>query len=257
VEKFIDDKVYYKIFDRSFKQSSHIYNKKSKFNQLVPAEEVKANKQSVINYFAATNVLILQQVHGNKIIDTDLGVDFNLEADGAVTTQEGLVLAIQTADCVPILLSSDNGKVIGAAHCGWRGAKANIVHNLVNLMKQKWASNIKALIGPAIQQSSYEVDQEYFIGFIKENPENAVFFIDSPRPHHYMFDLPSYVELKLKQAGVENIVRMTDDTYSMPERYPSYRRSCHSTEEYRQNILSTIVIARNDASPPLSINKNS
>lgn len=242
MDQFINDKVYYKIFDKSFKQSTHIYNKRNKINQLVTEEEIKKNKQLVIDHFTANDILLLHQVHGNKIIDTDLAVDFNLQADGAVTTKPGLILAIQTADCVPILLSSDNGSVIGAAHCGWRGAKANIIDNLVTLMKQKKARNIKALIGPSIQQSSYEVDHEYRSSFVKENIENALFFTGSTRPHHYLFDLPGYVELKLKQAGVENITRNIDDTYLMFEKYPSYRRSCHSEEKYNQNILSTIMI---------------
>lgn len=242
MDEFINDKVYYKIFDRSYKHSTHIYSNRSKVNQLVAKAEIDSNKKLIIDHFTATNILLLQQVHGNKIIDTDLAVDFNPQSDGAVTTKQGLILAIQTADCVPILLSSDDGKVIGAAHCGWRGAKANIVDNLVNLMKQKWARNIKALIGPAIQQASYEVDHEYRSSFIKENITNASFFTSSIRPNHYLFDLPGYVELKLKQAGVENITRMADDTYLMYERYPSYRRSCHSEEKYSQSILSTIMI---------------
>ncbi len=57
-----------------------------------------------------------------------------------------------------------------------------------------------------------------------------------------MFDLPAYVELQLQEAGVKDITKMLEDTYSNPEKYPSYRRCCHTGELYNRTILSTIVI---------------
>lgn len=149
---------------------------------------------------------------------------------------------MRTADCVPVLLTSMKGEVIGAAHCGWPSSKANIIAKLVKMMHDKGAKEIKGLIGPSIQQYSYEVGPEYYESFIKEDATYAKFFKPSKKINHYMFDLPAFVELKLNQAGVVNLIKIKEDTYSMPEKYPSYRRDCHLGESYKLNILSTIII---------------
>lgn len=242
MDEFIKNKVYYKIFDGSFKQSSHIYSKKNKLGDSTTLESVENNRLTVVKHYDAENIVILQQVHGNKVIDADSDIENDPEADGAVTTKKNLVLTVQTADCVPILLSSEDGKVIGVAHCGWRGAKAGITNNLVELMHKKGAKNIKAIICPSIQQYSYEVDQEFYDNFIKQRAENSKFFSASLRTKHYMFDLSAYVELQLQKAGIKDITRMLEDTYTNPEKYPSYRRACHTGELYNRTILSTIVI---------------
>jgi YfiH family protein len=240
----IENKVYYKIFDLSFKQSSHIYSKKNKFDDPMHQQIIEENRKSVIDYYQAENMVILQQVHGNKIIDADLISDhtIDIEADGAVTTKENLILTVQTADCTPILLTSKNGEVIGSGHCGWRGSKAGIVSNLVKLMYHKGAKDIKAVICPTIQQYSYEVDQKYYDDFVNQQSDWSKFFIESNKKGCYMFDLPAYVELNLQEAGVKHIINVSEDTYTNPDKYPSYRRSCHTGELYNRTILSTISI---------------
>lgn len=240
MEELINGLVYYKIFDKSYKHSSHIYVKKNASTNLA---EIEKNKKSIINYFSADDILILHQVHGNKIIDSDIDVrPFELEGDGSVTSKKNLVLAIQTADCVPVLLASEDGIVIGAAHCGWKSSKANIVSNLVTSMKEKGAKKLIAVIGPAIAQASYEVDSKYYADFITDSPNNSVFFTESKRKEHYMFDLPKYVESRLQEMRIENIKRIAEDTYTNPLKYPSCRRSFHSRMPYKENILSAIVI---------------
>jgi YfiH family protein len=243
LNEFIKGKVYYKIFDKSFKRSSHIYAK-YKSNDPLSTGTIDNNKKAVLSSLNADNILVLHQVHGNVVIDADIIDDFNIEpeVDGAVTTKRNIILSIQTADCVPILLTSKDGLVIGAAHCGWKSAKANIVKNLVFLMRTKGATDIKAFIGPSIQQYSYEVDSEYYNSFIIENSEYFKFFAPSTKENNYMFDLPSFVEMKLRESNIDEIDKSADDTYSQRDKYPSYRRSCHLGTKYSKNILSTIII---------------
>ncbi|XVN43202.1 MAG: peptidoglycan editing factor PgeF [Candidatus Rickettsia vulgarisii] len=247
MNELIKNKVYYKIFDLSFKESNHTYRNKN--NNPASSQDIQNNRNAIINYYQAKNIFILQQEHTSDIIDTDLIEDYNanIVADGFVTTKENLILAIQTADCVPILLTSIDGKIIGAAHCGWKGAKAGIVINLIELMKTKGAKDLSAVIGPAISQYSYEVNSEFYNNFIKQQAGNSKFFIPSTKTEHYMFDLPSYVEQQLQQAGVNYIIKISEDTYSAKlenneYKYPSYRRSYHTKEPYKASILSTIMI---------------
>ena len=152
------------------------------------------------------------------------------------------MLAIKTADCVPVLFFCTSGSVIGAAHCGWRGTKDDIIKNIVSRMVKKGATDIKAVIGPAIIQDSYEVGAEYYSNFIESSSDYKKFFTHSVKDDHYMFDLPSFVKHKLDQEQVTIVDHINEDTYSNEAKYPSYRRYCHNGEEYRQNILSTIVI---------------
>ncbi len=75
----------------------------------------------------------LRQVHGNAVHETDTPTVQEPEADAAVTRARGVVLAILTADCLPILFCADDGSVVAAAHAGWRGlAKA--------LSKRRWSA---------------------------------------------------------------------------------------------------------------------
>ncbi|AFC72426.1 putative cytoplasmic protein [Rickettsia rhipicephali str. 3-7-female6-CWPP] len=239
MEGLINGSVYYKIFDKTFNNSSHRYIKK---NNSINETEIVENKKSITTYFKAQDILILNQTHGNQIVNADESIIAVPEADGSITTKKNLVLAVQSADCVPVLLASGDGKIIGAAHAGWKGSINNIISNIVTKITEKGAKNLIAVIGPAIAQSSYEVDDEYYKAFLSKDINNKQFFINSIKENHYMFDLPAFVELKLKEAGVKDIKNIAEDTYTNPLKYPSKRRSYHLQEPYNQNILSAIVM---------------
>jgi hypothetical protein len=239
-----EEKIKFKIFDKQFVLSNgiygtHRYQDENKLNM------VRNNYQAITNSLKANNLLILKHIHGNTVIDADKVTDFTHEpeADGAVTSTPGTVISIQSADCVPVLLASEDGKVIGGAHCGWRSTVANILENVVQLMLTKGASNISAIIGPAIHQSSYEVDKTFQDTILKAAPTAHKLFIDSPNLGRFLFDLPAFVRMKLNDIGIHNIVNLCENTYSHPDRFYSYRRDVHLGISGEQtNILSTILI---------------
>lgn len=241
-QEFIKDKVYYKIFDRTYTGYSGIYSK-HKYNGAAKLAEVQENMDNIRLNRCAEELIILRQVHGADVICAD-SIDYTkqYEADGAVTTKKGVVLSVLTADCVPVLFASVDGAVIGAAHCGWKGARNNIIHNMQVAMKAKDVIDINAIIGPSIQQKSYEVDELFYQDFINDDLDCKNLFIPSKTKGHYMFDLPGYVKKQLVKEGIRLINHIDDDTYSMPEKYPSCRRSYHKGEKFSQNILSTIII---------------
>ncbi len=217
---------------------------KYKTNDATKLASIEKNIKAVMQEFSSKNILVLNQVHSNVIIDADsLSIyDAEYAADGIVTTKKDLVICALTADCAPVLLASEDGSVAGIAHAGWRGAKDNIIKMLIDKMQEKGAKHIKALIGPAIQQLSYEVDTDYYKIFIEEDLAFSKFFIPSINEGHYMFDLPKFVEHKLAEAGVSQIENMNLDTYLSSDKYPSYRRDCHEGKTYRENILSALII---------------
>ncbi|GAB4163689.1 MAG: peptidoglycan editing factor PgeF [Rickettsiaceae bacterium] len=240
--EFIKNKVYYKFFDKTYTSSSGIYSI-HRYDDAAKLAEIQQNINNIKRDFATKDLIILKQVHGNYVLCADTADPTQqLEADAVVATKKNVALSILTADCVPVLFASSNGDVIGAAHCGWRSAKADIIHNVKNMMKNKGAKNIKAIIGPAIGQESYEVDANYYQAFVNGSAAYMDLFKPSSKNNHFMFNLVGFVARKLAYDDIELVHNVCEDTYSLPEKYPSYRRCVHQGLPYSQNILSTIII---------------
>lgn len=188
----------------------------------------------------------VRQMHSADVVTLRAGDDLPLtsrtEADAIVTAQPGIVIAVLTADCQPVLLADPKAGVIGAAHAGWRGALAGILEATVDAMRALGASNIRAVIGPTISQRAYEVGDEVMDEFLAENPDYQRFFSGGPngRP---MFDLPSFGLSRLRDCGVE--AEWTGHcTYSDPERFFSYRRATHEAQADYGRLISAISLSQ-------------
>src|SRR4051812_43594315 len=108
----------------------------------------------------------LQQVHGRDVHDADAVLaDIEPSADAAVTHLAGRVLAVLTADCLPVFLSAQNGSAASVVHAGWRGLAAGVIEAAVAALQTEPAS-LLAWLGPAIGARSYEVGDEVRAAFI-------------------------------------------------------------------------------------------
>jgi YfiH family protein len=166
------------------------------------------------------------------------------KADAVVTDRPGIALAVGTADCGPVLLADGEARVIGAAHAGWRGARAGVLESAIVAMEDLGARRecIVAALGPTISQANYEVGAEVVDVFLADNGSNARFFRPSGRDGHSLFDLPGYIVARLTAAGVAS--RALDlCTYADAERFYSYRRATHRREADYGRQLSAIVLA--------------
>lgn len=240
------DRVVFKIFDKTFPENNGMYSL-TRFEGTDKLQLVQNNRRAIIDYFKANHILIMKHVHGVEVIDADLIQDFSTEpqGDAAVTSRKNIILSVQSADCVPVLLGSNNGKVIAAAHCGWRSAKADILVKLIDQMKAKEADNIFAIIGPAIHQEHYEVGEEFYEDILALEPKSLVLFKKSRNPQKWLFDLPAFVKFKLEKLGISNITDLCEDTYSNPNKYYSYRYDIHLNLLHNPtNILSTIMLKK-------------
>jgi len=204
-------------------------------------QNVEKNREIAMELFGSppNNLHTLYQIHSNNVIVASGEFEERIEADALVTETPGTVLGILTADCTPVIFADDENKIIGAAHAGWKGAFSGILENTVNKMEELGADkhNIKVAIGPSISQDSYEVGKEFYDRFVMDEPTNAAYFIQSVEPQHYMFNLTSYVEHRLKNAGISSVTNVNMDTYSLEEDFYSYRRSCHKKEaDYGRNL---------------------
>jgi polyphenol oxidase len=173
------------------------------------------------------------QIHSADVVTVTGPIDQDNppKADALVTNLPGFLLAVQTADCVPVLFSDSKAKVIGAAHSGWKGSITGVTDNTILAMEALGANraNIACAIGPCIAQKSYEVDTAFFLRFAEADAANERFFADS-KPSHYQFDIEGYVAARLAAFGITRIECLGQDTYSQAHRFFSYRRSCHAGE---------------------------
>lgn len=165
------------------------------------------------------------------------------KADAIVTAERGLALMVLTADCAPVLLMDEAAGVIGAAHAGWKGALSGILAATVTAMEGLGAraEQIAAAIGPTIGPASYEVGPEFMHRIVGDEPRANALFRPAARPGHHLFDLPGFVRLRLKSAGVGAVADCGLDTYSDEGRWFSYRRATHRGEADYGRLASVIV----------------
>jgi YfiH family protein len=240
MEYLVKDKVYYKIFDRSFVESSQFYS----YDSAIDIDEIDNNRKIIKNYLNVEFLYTLKQVHSCDIVvikNLQDSVDsIENEGDAIITDLNSVAIAVKTADCVPLLLSSSCGSLIAAIHCSSKSTRADIISKTIEEMYRiKDIKSLKAVIGPSIKKDSYEVGEDFYKEFLEESKLNNVFFTKK-NDQKYLFDLPSYVRDKLKKYDVEIDLVSEEDTYSNPSKYPSHRYSSKKGEKYSGAILSTI-----------------
>ena len=173
----------------------------------------------------------VHQVHSAAavVVDRAWAQDERPNADAMATDRPGVLLAILTADCAPVLLSDSPAGVVGAAHAGWRGALAGVTDAVIAAMESLGAdrARIHAAVGPCIALASYEVDEAFRARFLAADAANDRFFALRAKPH---FDLEAYVVHRLRNAGISKVEALHLDTYADADRFFSYRRATHRGE---------------------------
>ena len=179
--------------------------------------------------------LWLRQVHGTAVFDADTGaVDGALmpangdepEADAAVTRRNGVVLAVLHADCLPVLLCSDDGAVLGAAHAGWRGLSAGVVEATVDAMRVP-GERVMAWLGPAAGPANYEIGEEVRAAFVDGDAGAAAAFV-ATRPGHWRVDLYALARRRLARLGVARVHGGGRCTIGEPHAFFSHRRDART-----------------------------
>jgi YfiH family protein len=188
-------------------------------------------------------IVIPTQQHTNicKIIDSKFPDKFI--ADSIITKRDDIILSILTADCAPILLYENKEQIIGAVHAGWRGAQKGIIENTVEQILNVGGNieNLSAIIGPCIQQDSYEVGIEFYQEFIKQDPSNKKFFKTVNRGKY--FNLQAYCLNKIYQIGIRKYDVIKMDTYKNEMDFFSYRRSQHRNEiDYGRQANAILIV---------------
>ena len=150
-------------------------------------------------------------------------------ADGYVTAEKGLPLAVFTADCTPLLMLDPAAGVIAAVHCGWRSTVADIEKNAVEAMVSLGADprHIRAAIGPGIRRCCFQTGPEVpqAIETLLNGDTAGLYGPDEKEAGKYRVDLPGAVHRRLLQMGLleENIDELGVCTMCHPDRFWSHR----------------------------------
>jgi YfiH family protein len=186
----------------------------------------------------------VRQVHGRSVellerepeneyaesLDAELRDRFSgqLAADALVSAVSNVLLTIRVADCVPILFASADGKLVAAAHAGWRGVVGNIVAKTLRTLHEAGAAphHITAAIGPCISAAHFEVGEEVATEFTAHSLADSIRPIPNQKPH---IDLQHAVRTQLVAAGVTAIDTHPFCTFRDADNFYSHRRDNGTT----------------------------
>jgi polyphenol oxidase len=220
-------------------------------------ENVLENRRRFLNAVAddrAFPLVTLRQIHSSlihRVTARDAAKEARCKGDGILTNKRGLLVAIQTADCIPVLIADRKRRAVAAFHAGWRGTLKRIVETGVGRMRLEFGSKPKdlvAAIGPGIGQCCYAVGEEVRSEFLSQfeyaedlfcdvydsdpvKEKYPLLFLTARAPGHsnigpsLHLDLAEANRRQLLDAGLDpaSISIVHDCTSCRPDRYFSYR----------------------------------
>jgi YfiH family protein len=190
-----------------------------------PANARENRRRLRDNFGLPAEPVWLNQVHGATVLRIREQPSADApepEADAVVTDRDCVVLAILTADCLPVLFCDDQSLEVGAAHAGWRGLAAGVLEATVAEMQCK-PEHLMVWLGPAAGPASYEVGEDVRAAFVDRDPRAAKAFT-ATRPGHWLVDLPMLARRRLNAVGVRQVFGGEEDTIADSGRFFSHRR---------------------------------
>lgn len=169
----------------------------------------------------------LSQVHGVAVADLDIapaGAAIPV-ADAAIALGTGMVCAVLTADCLPVLLAASDGSAVGAVHAGWRGLAAGVIEATVQALRGRMAPGItlQAWLGPAISAAHFEVGDDVRRAFLAVNPAAEAAFRRGAGDR-WQADLYALARARLATLGITQVSGGNFCTYAEDGRFFSHRR---------------------------------
>ncbi|MDZ4251943.1 MAG: peptidoglycan editing factor PgeF [Sulfuritalea sp.] len=166
----------------------------------------------------------LRQVHGTRCVDagTAARVTSGTEADASFTRQRGVVCAVLTADCLPVLLCDDQASVVAIAHAGWRGLAAGVIEATVGAMAVP-GERLMAWLGPAIGPQAFEVGGEVRALFVAQDPRAAGAFVATAQGK-WLCDIYRLARQRLDALGIRRVASANSCTLADAATFFSFRR---------------------------------
>lgn len=168
----------------------------------------------------------LKQVHGTRVLRADDTVDpaaCDREADASFTDRPGVVCAVLTADCLPVVFAAKDDSKIAVAHAGWRGLAGGVLEATLAALDIE-PSQLWTWLGPAIGQKHFEVGDEVREAFMAHDPAAAEAFAANDRGR-WQADLYRLARRRLNRAGVLSVYGGGHCTFEEKQDFFSYRRN--------------------------------
>jgi YfiH family protein len=148
-------------------------------------------------------------------------------ADASFTSTAKRVCVVLTADCLPVLITNQQGSQVAAVHAGWRGLAAGIVEETISRFTQNQGDkheDILVWLGPAIGPQKFEVGKDVYDAFTHKHPESTLAF--TPHSHgKWLANLYELAKIRLRLMGINQIYGGDYCTFSQEDLFFSYRRS--------------------------------
>jgi len=185
------------------------------------AAAVHANRRLLAAHLPAEPVW-LEQVHGVDVVRAATA-SAGAAADAAFTREAGVVCAVLTADCLPVLFCDRGGSVVAAAHAGWRGLLGGVLERTVRAMGVP-PDGLMVWLGPAIGPAAFEVGDEVRAAFLEHDMAAAAAFVPGRTAGKWMADIYALARQRLAALGVDQVFGGGLCTVSDRTRFYSYRR---------------------------------
>lgn len=184
-------------------------------------DELKAVKKNRESLDVPSEPQWLEQVHSTKaiLLPNEVAVP---KADASYTFENNIVCAVMTADCLPLLITDITGSCVAAIHAGWRGLCDGIIEETIKQLPAESAS-LLVWLGPAIGPAVYEIGEDVYDAFTKDDVEAKKSFSNTS-DKHWLFDIYRLATLRLNRLGVNQIFGGDHCTLSEKEQFFSYRR---------------------------------
>lgn len=187
------------------------------------AAQVASNRQHLKTHASLpAEPLWLEQVHGDRVVDASQCSTSTPACDASFSDQPGVVCAVMTADCLPVLICDRQGERVAAAHAGWRGLAAGVIESSVGAL-QRPPQDLLVWLGPAIGPKAFEVGDEVRTAFVSDMPGAASAFRET-RAGHYLADLYQLARLRLLRLGIEAVYGGGYCTFTDADQFFSFRR---------------------------------
>ena len=211
-------------------------------------EWVTINRGRLQDYLSPkVSIHWLEQTHSTNSVELNHHSSTHIQnCDASWTQAFNTACIVMTADCIPILLCSEDGQTLAAIHAGWKGALDGVIEQTIQQLPIE-PSSLKAWIGPCIRQESFEVGEEVVAAFT-EKSFRFNDFAEKNAAGKYQLDLVGIATEILLSLGVKSVSDSKLCTYQ-DERFFSYRKACHQGHEKGATGRIATLIWKTDENP--------
>ena len=189
-------------------------------------DAVAENRRRLVQFLPAAPSW-LHQTHGNNVATLTAATrnEPALRADAAVTRESGVVCAVMTADCLPVLFADRRGSAVGIAHAGWRGMSLGVLEATIAALRNLGSApdDLVAWLGPAIGPARFEVGADVRDRFCDGDRDAHAYFVPHV-PGKWLADLYGLARARLVRNGVRRVSGGGFCTHTDAARFFSYRR---------------------------------